>query len=168
MTDSRKLTLVRHAKSSWGDSALRDIERPLNKRGLRDAPRMAAWLASRIDRPDLVLSSPARRAHATADVMAQAFGIAPADIRIEEWIYYRGASDWLTGLQSLSDDIQSVLLVGHNPTISDLASHLVGSGSMFFPTCAVCTLTLPAESWALVGDAPAELIHFGSPKAIDD
>ncbi len=167
MTKTRILTLVRHAKSSWGDAGMQDIDRPLNPRGLRDAPRMAAWLAQQIAPPDLILSSPAQRARSTAEAMAQAFGLEAKNIRIEDWIYYRGAQAWLEGVQSLEDRLESVLLVGHNPTISDFGSRLLHSDSLSFATCAVCTLELPAESWALVSNEPAEMRFYQSPKGLD-
>ena len=167
MTKPRILTLVRHAKSSWGDPGMRDIDRPLNKRGMRDAPRMAEWLSKQIARPDLILSSPAQRARMTAEVMARAFAIPEGLIRYEDDIYYRGTTSWLDLIRSLGDAERSVLLVGHNPTVSDVGTHLLGVGYLGFATCAVCALAMPSESWALAGSQPAELLFTQAPKLLD-
>lgn len=167
MSGQRILTLVRHAKSSWGDPGMRDIDRPLDKRGMRDAPRMARWLTGKIASPDLILSSPARRARMTAEVMAQAFAVPVDQIRIEDAIYYRGTEAWLEMIRSLQDSLRSVLIVGHNPTISDLGTDLLGSGYLGFATCEVNTFAMPVESWALAGEQPAELLVSQRPKGLD-
>ena len=168
MTDRRILTLVRHAKSSWADPGMRDIDRPLNKRGLRDAPRMASWLTTKIDTPDLILSSPARRAQMTAEAMALAFGIPLGQIRYEEDLYYQGARSWIERIRSLEDDQLGVMIVGHNPTISDVATRLARNSYLGFATCAICALAMPARAWTLAGHQGAELLFMQAPKLLKD
>ena len=168
MTERRILTLVRHAKSSWGNPGMSDIDRPLNERGLRDSPRMAEWLASNILKPDLILSSPAQRARTTAEALAVACDIPASAIRYEDYIYYQGRTAWLEGIQHLNDSLVSVVLVGHNPTISDLGTHLLGEGHLSFPTCAICSLEFPIESWALALGRQAKMLAYQAPKMLED
>jgi len=129
---------------------------------------MAEWLASNIVKPDLILSSPARRARTTAEAIAVACDIPVSAIRYEDYIYYEGRTAWLEGIQHLDDSLVSVVLVGHNPTISDLGTHLLGEGSLSFPTCAICSLEFPIESWALALGRQAKMLAYQAPKMLED
>lgn len=142
--DSRELLLLRHAKSDWGEAGLADHERPLNPRGLRDAPRMGAWLRKQGWLPDELLSSPARRARQTLGLLAAEFdgpAIAP---RQDPRIYDATLSDLLAALADCRG--QRVLLVGHNPGLEELAGHLLGSSApREMPTCCLLRIALPGD-----------------------
>ncbi|MFN0035857.1 MAG: SixA phosphatase family protein [Saprospiraceae bacterium] len=144
----RTLYLVRHAKSSWGNPGLRDHDRPLNERGLHDAPQMAQLLAAQGVQPDLLVSSPAKRALTTALFFAEAFKIAAEDVRCEKDIYEAFPQEILRIVSELPESAQTVLLFGHNPTFTEVANHF--SEDDFIenvPTCGIVKITSSAASW---------------------
>lgn len=152
----KTLFLVRHAKSSKDDPALPDRERPLNERGLRDAPKMGERLAKRDVKPDLVLSSPAVRALTTAQLFARKLDYKLSDIVVDERLYASRPDVLLKIIHALGDKPKCVLLFGHNPEISDLA-HQLATKITDMPTCAVAELEFDVKSWASVGEeAPAK------------
>ena len=146
----KTLLLVRHAKSSRDDPALSDRERPLNDRGQKDAPVMGQRLAKRHVKPDLVISSPAVRAVATAQAMAREIGYELRDIAIDERLYASTADALLAVVQSLDKKAACVMLFGHNPEMTELARCLSGEISDM-PTCAVAELRYDVKSWREVG-----------------
>lgn len=159
----KTLTLVRHAKSSWGDPALADRERPLNERGLRDAPAMGQRLAQRGARPDLLLASPATRALTTAEHLAQALGVKRKDIVVDERLYAAAASELLAVIRVAGNEHQRVMLVAHNPGLSDLA-HRFASEITHMPTCAVAEFTFAVAAWGDIGGALPTSVVFDYPK----
>jgi len=152
----KTLFLVRHAKSSKDDPTLPDQERPLNERGMRDAPKMGERLAKRDVEPDLILSSPAVRALTTAQLFARKLDYKLADIVVDERLYASSPDVLLKVIHALGDKPKCVLLFGHNPEISDLA-HQLSNRITDMPTCAVAQLEFDVKSWASVGgEAPAK------------
>jgi phosphohistidine phosphatase len=118
------LLVLRHAKSSWAQDGLPDHDRPLNARGLRDAPRMALHLAHAAPRPDRVLCSTALRARQTLDAVLEALPAPPPPVALEPELYLAPASRLLARLHTLPAGSPSVLLVGHNPGLEDLVRGL--------------------------------------------
>ena len=114
--------LIRHAKSSWKDLSLRDIDRPLNKRGKRDAPFMGQLLKEQGVQPDALISSPANRAYTTACHFAKVFGIEKAAIIKEAAIYEAWTKDILSIIQQQPLDRHTICLFGHNPTFTSVAN----------------------------------------------
>jgi len=158
MDGMKTLFLVRHAKSSRDDSAMPDKDRPLNDRGKRDAPKMGERLAKRDVKPDLVLSSPATRALTTAEIIAKKLDYKVKDIVVDERLYAVGADDLLDVVRQLGDKLGRVMLVGHNPELTELA-HRLSSKITDMPTCAVAEFTFDAKSWSNVGkDKPATVV----------
>ena len=143
--------LVRHAKSSWDDTALPDKDRPLNDRGKRDAPKMGERLAKRDVKPDLILSSPARRALATAEIIAKKLDYKLKNIVVDDRLYAVDADDLLDAIRKLGDKSMRVMLFGHNPEVTELA-HRLSSKITHMPTCAVAEFTFDAKSWANIGE----------------
>jgi phosphohistidine phosphatase len=139
------LSILRHAKSSWKDSSLEDHDRPLNKRGLRDAPRMGALIREQGLVPDTILSSTARRARETALAVAAEIGF-PDEVRFTRRLYGADPDTHLESLRALSDTAAHVLVVGHNPGLEALLATLVGE-SHTLPTGALAVVELPVESW---------------------
>jgi len=161
----KRLILVRHAKSSWATPAQDDIDRPLNERGLRNAPDMACRLRERGQVPALAISSPARRALTTAQLMAAELRIAGADIRVEPSLYEASVETWLRVIAALPASAASVLMVGHNPTLTELANrlcHALRSGNV--PTCGVLCLDYDARSWNSVPESRPLEWSFDYPK----
>jgi phosphohistidine phosphatase len=160
----RLLTLIRHAKSSWDDSSLSDFERPLNERGQRDAPVMAARAVQFFERPDRLISSPALRAITTARIFAQTLKISDADIVIQQKIYAASAGSLLNIVQSFSDSDHHVMLFGHNPGLSDLAHLLAPSTFDGLPTCGIAHLALSGKTWDEAAPDCGDLLRFTYPK----
>ena len=157
----RTLILVRHAKSDWsGDDA--DIARPLASRGRRQAPEAGRWLNANIERVDLALVSPAERTRSTWQLVALELEAAPPS-RLEPRLYGASADDLLTVVRELPDELDTVLLVGHNPDIEELVRHLTGEW-VRMRTSEIAVLTWPG-SWASAGDVPATLRASGRPPA---
>ncbi len=142
------LFLVRHAKSSWDHSGLRDHDRPLNKRGERDAPTMARMLKGMGIRPDLLVSSTATRARTTARYFAEELGIPENDIVEKGDIYEAYPTAILKVISELPNDAHTVFLFGHNPTFTDVANRFTDNYIDNVPTCGVVHIRSSAPSWA--------------------
>jgi phosphohistidine phosphatase len=146
----KTLYLVRHAKSSREDPTLADEARPLAERGRRDAPKMGRRLAKRGVEPGLIVSSPARRARATAKLLARQLDYDADDIVVDERIYPGGLRALLRVVHGLDGKLKRAMLVGHNPGLEELAHHLTGEVTRM-PTSAVAELVFDAKSWRKVG-----------------
>lgn len=170
MTDAkpRSLYLVRHAKSTWDDPELHDFERPLNPRGRRDAPRMAAHcraLVQEAGEHPLLLSSPAVRAITTARHFAAELAIDPRAMRVDARIYEATPGDWLEVLCEQDEAVQSLIAVGHNPGISGIAAWLCEPlHDVELPTAAVVALSLPALPWRALARHCAECRSVTRPR----
>jgi len=161
----KTLFLVRHAKSSRNEPALQDKDRPLNNRGKRDAPKMGKRLAKREAIPDLILSSPAKRALKTAQLIAKKLDYKLQDIVVDERLYATGADELLHLIRKLGAKPKSVMLVGHNPELTELAHHL-SSKITHLPTCAIAEFTIEAKSWTTIGkDKPASVVLYTPEKS---
>ena len=157
----RTLILLRHAKSDWsGDEA--DIARPLAERGRRQAPQAGRWLAANLDRIDLAVVSPASRARSTWDLAAEGLDVPPRT-RIDDRVYAASGHELLDVVRELPDEIATVVLVGHNPGIEDLVSHLTGKWTPM-PTSALAVITV-SGSWSTAGHHSGVLRASGRPPA---
>lgn len=160
------LFLIRHAKSSWDNPGLRDFDRPLNKRGLRDAPQMAKMLKKLGVQPDLIVSSPANRALTTARFIADGLGYPEASIVQNREIYEAYPSVILRIIGGLPDDKQTVFLFGHNPTFTDVANNFTDSYIDNIPTCGVVHIQSSANAWALFDGDNAQVKACYFPKDV--
>ncbi len=160
----KDLILIRHAKSSWKDSSLDDRERPLNKRGERDAPEMGARLARHRNRPDLIVSSPAVRALETARIIARKLGYPRKDIVVQERLYGAGVVELLDVIRNSDDSVVTLMLFGHNPGLTELANHLGPRPIPNLPTCGVLHLGFDTDTWPTVGYARGNEVLFDFPK----
>ena len=159
----RRLTLIRHAKSSWNDVGIDDFDRPLNPRGLLNAPVMGAKLQEEKVSFDLMVSSPALRAITTTRLIADEIGYPQASIREEMAIYESTVKALLEVIHSLGDEYASVALVGHNPGISGLTFFLANQSILSFPTCAVAELELSADLWSDVSAKSGDILRYSYP-----
>lgn len=161
----KQLIILRHAKSGWKNGALGDVDRPLSARGDRDAPRMGKRLLSRHARPDLLLASHARRAQRTAKLVARALGIRPELIKTEESLYLAEPAAVLAVVARQDDAYSCLLVVGHNPGLTDLANRLLPDLALDnLPTAGVVAIDFAATNWQDVGGAPAKLAYYDYPK----
>ena len=160
----KKLTLVRHAKSSWDNPELSDFDRPLNKRGKRDLPEMAERLVIRGIAPDLILSSGARRALSTAEQVAQAQDY-PVDhiLEIPE-LYHARVETLINLLQGQSDHYRHLMVVGHNPTLEMAGYFLTHEKIARFPTSGVMHIALSVTSWEELAESCGTLEFLDYPK----
>ena len=158
----KTLFLVRHAKSSRDDPALPDKDRPLNDRGKRDAPKMGKRLAKLEVTPDLILSSPAKRALKTAKIIARKLDYTLADIVVDERLYATGADDLLRVIRNLGTKPKTVMLFGHNPELTELANRLSNKITQL-PTCAVAEFAFDAKSWSNTGKKKAAKVVLHVP-----
>ncbi len=162
----KRLVLIRHAKSSWDNPRLDDFDRPLNKRGTRDAPMMGERLAKAGVKPDVIVSSPANRAITTARVIADAVGYDSAAIRQAEQIYEASIHDLLDVIHQLPDGADLAFMFGHNPGFTRLSYHLSGEDVDNIPTCGVFTIDFPVESWTAVKEDKGVFVSFDFPKNV--
>jgi phosphohistidine phosphatase len=158
------LLVLRHAKSSWDDTALDDLDRPLNPRGERDAPRMGRLVRDEQLSPELVISSDAARARLTAEAMADAAGY-PGTILLERRLYHAGPAAIVAVIRDVVDsDLATVMIVGHNPGLEELVAALTGEREEV-PTAALAQIALPIDRWAeLTTRTPGTLVRLWRPK----
>lgn len=160
----KTLTLLRHAKSSWKDTRKSDLERPLNGRGERDAPVMGARITEAGIRPSLIMSSPATRAWKTAKIVARTISY-PVEFLHREQELYLADTDRLLDLLAQQDDaFNSILIVGHNPGLTDLANYLQPDITDNLPTCGIAAFNVETNDWDLRSGATSELLLYDYPK----
>jgi phosphohistidine phosphatase len=161
---TKTLFLVRHAKSSWKDECLTDHDRPLNKRGKRDASEMARRLAIIYKKPDKIMSSTALRAISTAKAMAKGFHLKPSRIVRNTLIYEAEPSGLLEIIRAFDDRYARVLMVGHNPELTEAVNLLSGSEIENIPTCGFVVLRFSIRLWSEAKPLSAQLLDFDYPK----
>ena len=159
----KTLFLVRHAKSSWKDSSIDDNDRPLNKRGKRDAPFMGELLKEKVVNPDLVISSPAKRASKTAQIIAEQIGYYKKDIIYSEEIYEASSRELVDFIKKIDDKYNSVMLFGHNPGFTMLNNFLSKHYIDNIPTCGIVALEFN-NTWKEIDKNTAKMIFFDYPK----
>jgi phosphohistidine phosphatase len=159
----KTLILVRHAKSSRDDPTVSDKDRPLNERGLRDASRAGERLARRGVKPDIILSSSARRAHTTAEIFARKLGYGLEDLVADEGLYAATPDHLLAVISGLDDRVECVMVFGHNPEMTELASRLSGRITEM-PTCAIAEFEFAIKSWSSVGEQKPQRATLHRPK----
>jgi phosphohistidine phosphatase len=168
------LFLLRHAKSSWADPTMSDRERPLAARGERAARRIAAYLESQRIRPELVLCSPARRTRDTLDLLQPALP-RRTKVRIDDGLYGADADEIMQRLRAVDAQVGSVMVVGHNPGLEDVAMELAGDGDdaamaqlrTKFPTAALARLELDS-GWSQLGAGRAYLAALVLPRQLTE
>lgn len=158
------LSLIRHAKSSWNNPQLTDFERPLNKRGERDAPRMAARFRACKPSPDLLVSSPATRAVETARVFSRELGHPLSKLALQEDLYGADAWDVLRLVQGFDDRLDHIAVCGHNPALTEFCQLLTAAPIDNIPTCGIAQIRLRVESWSETSPGCGRLAHFDFPK----
>lgn len=161
----KQLLVLRHAKSSWKDMALSDFDRPLNKRGYRDGPRMGMLLAEQGLIPDQIISSAAKRARLTAEAVAENCGY-EKEIDVTRILYMAMPYDYISVLQQVGDSTDLVMVVGHNPGIEQFVEDLVDEWHRM-PTAALAYIILPVDHWqSLDRDTKGELLYLWRPKEL--
>ncbi|NOT71630.1 MAG: histidine phosphatase family protein [Hyphomicrobium sp.] len=167
-----RLALLRHAKSSWAEPGLLDINRPLNARGRAAAPVMGHVLASLKFTPGAILCSPAKRTRETLELIAADVNASAAAVTYDENLYLAEAEELLQHLRALPDKVKCALVVGHNPGLHELAARLAKSGDVAeitrlhgaFPTAAVALFSFPDQTFEALDPKSGHLETFITPK----
>jgi len=144
----KSVFFIRHAKSSWEDPSLSDIERPLNKRGFRDAPFMAKLLKGKSITPDKIITSPANRAYTTATYFAQELNIHESSMVIRKEIYHAYPEDVLGIIRSLDKNDDVILVFGHNPCFTSIANRFSEDYIPNVPTCGIVQIEADVSKWS--------------------
>lgn len=168
---SRRLLIMRHAKSAWNTDTLSDYDRPLARRGLENAPFMAKWLRSQEWVPDYVVSSPALRAKQTTLLVCQILNINEMDIKWQAGIYGADTEELIQILRDIPPSAKMVLLVGHNPGLELLLAFLTGTPAEkmvalgLVKTASVAHLELP-DDWRSLSPGCGSVVMINSPKQL--
>ena len=162
----KTLYLVRHAKSSWKHTGLSDSRRPLNKRGKHDAPLMGKTLRNRSEIPQLLISSPAKRALNTAKLFAEEFNFPKEKIKISESLYMAFGVDFYDVIMKCDDGLRSIMLFSHNPGITDFVNMISGSDIENIPTSGTVRIDFDIASWKDIKKTKGEIKFFVSPKKL--
>lgn len=160
----KTIILLRHAKSSWKDSSLQDLDRPLNRRGKANALMMGERLFVRGYIPSVIFSSPATRARETAGLIVEAFGVSQHVIKLIPDLYTFNYEELLGWIRCLDKESDNLLITSHNPAITDLVNFLTLSHIDKIPTCGVVVLKLAIRSWGQLGAGMAEVEFYDYPK----
>lgn len=168
----KTLYVIRHAKSSWTNTELSDFERPLNDRGKRDAPRMGKRLKEKDIHPDFVISSPAKRAISTAKRICEELGFNKDHIKTDRRLYHAEDSVMLSVLQETKNKFDKVVMVGHNPGLTDFVTSLMNEGSFRdihnVPTAGVAAFSFDVDDWKAIKWETGTLLFFDFPKSRED
>jgi phosphohistidine phosphatase len=168
----KKLFIIRHAKSSWDNPELDDFDRPLNKRGQKDAPRMGKRLKEKRITPDMMLSSPAERALATCQAIASVLQFDQSKIKTDKRLYHAPEDEILHVVRNLKDsprDSEEVVMIfGHNPGLTAFANALLNETIDNIPTCGIVAAELPVERWQDVTFGCGEMLFLDFPKSEPD
>jgi len=160
----KTLYIVRHAKSDKDNLKLQDIDRPLNARGYNDAHAMAARLRPAIQTPELIISSPAIRALSTALIFARELGYEASKIIINENIYETGKQEYINAVSQVDNSVNSVMIFGHNSTITSLVNMLSEPFTDNVPTCGVTAISFAVKTWKEAFETKGFMIFHDFPK----
>lgn len=166
----KTLYIIRHAKSSWDDLDQADFDRPLNERGKRDAPRMGKRLKEKEIHPDLIICSPAKRAWSTSKRIAEVLKYQKKNIKTIKSLYHADEETILETLHKVNDHCKVVILVGHNPGLTDFVNTLSEDETNIdnIPTCGIVAFELKEESWKAIKWGQAKMLFFDYPKSKAD
>ena len=161
----KTLILVRHAKSSWKDINLDDFDRPLNKRGKKDAPLMGKKLKKRQVIPDLILSSPAKRARKTAKAVAKAIAYPKKKIVFNYKMYHSSAKYLFKMVRNMDDKHKTIMLFGHNLEFNDFADRLLKKNPVYnIVTTGVYCIKFNVDHWQQIQKKKGEAVFYDYPK----
>lgn len=160
----KKIYLIRHAKSSWKDETLNDFERPLNGRGKRDVVFMGKRLKMFDVMPDLIYTSPAKRALKTAKELAKELECDKKRIISADTLYEGSYESYLDLIHSADDKHASIFIIAHNPTITEVGERLSGAILSNIPTCAIVCISFDVQSFKEITEESGHILFFDYPK----
>ena len=164
----KTLFLVRHAKSSWTQLHLPDIDRPLNERGYNDAHLVSKTMLHKTKLPDQMISSSAVRAMTTALIFARTFAYPEEKIQIESQLYETTVQDYLHVISRVSDEVQTLMIFAHNFTISEIVPYFLGNTFEEMPTCAILGIDIETDHWSDVRNSHGKQAFYLFPKMLKE
>ncbi len=163
----KTLYLLRHAKSSWKNPELLDFERPLNRRGKKDAPAMGKFLKSQKIEIEMLVCSPAKRTRKTAKKVAKEIAYPKQQILYKKEIYEANVADLFGIVQETPNEISSLMLVGHNPSLNDFANLLLSENPIEnIPTAGIVAISFAVNSWQEIEENTGKLLFFEYPQKL--
>ena len=162
----KSLTLLRHAKSSWKSTEVGDRERPLNKRGKHDAPLMGQRIVDNEIRPSLIVSSPARRAWTTAKLVAEQINYPREFLQRDDRLYLASVDSIIDVIGDQDTKFNNLMIVGHNPGMTQFANFLVPNLTSNLPTCGVVSVVIDMDDWNIRARSDVTLTLFDYPKRV--
>jgi phosphohistidine phosphatase len=160
----RRITLLRHAKSDWDNPSLNDFHRTLNQRGEKNAKLIAKRLKNSGVRPSLIISSDAVRAISTARLIARGIGYPIEFIQPDHELYLASPVGIIDVLEREGENYTDVMIIGHNPGLTELANRLSNSQIDNIPTCGVFAVDIKIDSWAGLANTQGTMNYFDYPK----
>jgi phosphohistidine phosphatase len=162
----KQLLIIRHAKSSWDLATLNDFDRPLNERGLSDAPTMGKRLLDKHVQIDAFISSTAKRAFTTATLIAETFGLKQKEIIKVPELYHAAPTVFYKVITQVDDKYNSIAIFSHNPGITEFVNQLTNTRIDDMPTCGIFAVTINADNWKDFAEADKSFWFFDYPKAV--
>jgi phosphohistidine phosphatase len=162
----KTLYLIRHAKSSWDDLSLKDFDRPLTGTGIKKTNKIIQFLTERKVCPELIISSPAVRAFETARLIAKGIGHPEEKIVTEAALYDSSADDYIEIIENVRNEISSVMIFGHNPTITYAANSFLKKATEMIPTSGIVNVTFDTDKWSEVRKAKVKKESVIFPKML--
>lgn len=159
----KHVVFIRHAKSSWADFSLKDFDRPLDQKGLNDAPLMAQSLKNKLSKLDLIISSPAKRTTQTANFFSEALG---TEIIFKSNLYHGDPYEYIEAIGELDENISTVALVGHNPAMTEIANMVSKKFIADLPTCSI-VITRHSQPWSKIQFSDLNLEEIITPKELN-
>ncbi len=164
----KKIYIIRHAKSSWKDLDMDDFDRPLKKRGKDDIKLVANWLKKRDIKPDIVLCSPAIRAKMTLKILKKVLDIKKEAIVFDRGIYMAKTRYLIELISDIDDRYDTLFLIGHNPSLSELAEYLCDMSMTDIPTSGVVAVKFDIDKWSKIKNKKGDMLFFVSPKKLKE
>ncbi|MFA6924980.1 MAG: histidine phosphatase family protein [Bacteroidales bacterium] len=164
----KTLYIVRHAKSDRDNFSVEDFERPLNERGLKDAALIAEYIAKKGISPDIVIASPAIRAMKTAQIFTHTLNYPPEKIIPEMNLYYSTIQEMEKVITDISDEYNSAMIFGHNPTLTDFVNKHSDAMLDYMPTTGFAVINIEGNNWSNTVKNKNKLIFFVCPKMLNE
>ncbi|QIR74830.1 histidine phosphatase family protein [Sulfurospirillum diekertiae] len=160
----KKIYLIRHAKSSWKDETIDDFERPLNSRGKRDVAFMGKRLKLFDVKPDIIYTSPAKRAEKTAKELVKEMNYDKKKIKLIDTLFESSYEQYMELIHATDDHYSSIFIIAHNPTITEVGERLSGAILSNIPTCAIVCISFEVESFKEITEESGHILFFDYPK----
>ncbi|ARU48893.1 SixA phosphatase family protein [Sulfurospirillum diekertiae] len=160
----KKIYLIRHAKSSWKDETIDDFERPLNSRGKRDVAFMGKRLKLFDVKPDIIYTSPAKRAEKTAKELVKEMNYDKKKIKLIDTLFESSYEQYMELIHATDDHYSSIFIIAHNPTITEVGERLSGAILSNIPTCAIVCISFEMESFKEITEESGHILFFDYPK----